>query len=58
MPKIEPYVHECYGADGELYRTPVEANEVEYQMACHKCGNPLASPVQILAHIYRELTEI
>jgi hypothetical protein len=57
---IPVYEHKCriiHGPRvGQFYHETVFADEVENQQLCTACGDPLATPQQIAAHIYRELT--
>ena len=61
MPKIEPYVHHCVVQEGDgagnKVRWEVSAYEFEYEEVCPHCDLPLASPAQLLAHIYQELLD-
>ena len=66
MARIEPYQHRCIVQSivqsGDLAGNkrsqdvdPVEPVEVEYAITCDNCGEVLATPEQIIAHIYGEL---
>jgi hypothetical protein len=59
--KLDWFVHRCIvregAAAGNKVATPVKAADFEYGNTCEHCGEPLATPEQILAHIYEELTQ-
>jgi hypothetical protein len=56
---IAKYVHRCIVPDGDMEGSKnwveVDAMDVELDMKCETCGEPLATPRQIVAHIYEEL---
>lgn len=59
MARIEPYQHRCIVQSGDLAGNKrsqdVDPVEVEYAITCDNCGEVLATPEQIIAHIYGEL---
>lgn len=54
------YIHTCTHNSGPKagmeHTEPVSYWEVEAQRTCRVCGDPLATPAQIAAHIYQHLT--
>ena len=60
QPMIAPYIHQCVvqsgPARGNKNRQPVTSFDIEYGERCEFCDEPLATPEQIVAHIYEELT--
>lgn len=61
MAKIPKYIHRCTIRSGDMEGSKnhheVQPIEVEYQSTCDECGELLATPEQIIAHIYEHLTE-
>ena len=61
MPTISKYTHTCVIQDGDMrgnkYRKEVSWWDYEYGNTCDFCGEPLVTTEELLAHIYRELTE-
>ena len=61
MLTIGTYTHTCVIQDGDMqglkHNQEVAAWEYEYGHTCDYCGEPLVTTEQLLAHIYRELTE-
>ena len=61
MAIITPYIHQCVIQDGDMagnkHSQPVGSWDIEAQEECLNCGEPLATPLEIITHIYRELTE-
>lgn len=57
---IDQYAHSCIIQDGPMagnkHSETVSAWQVEMQEECEFCGEVLATPLQIIAHIYGELT--
>ena len=58
---ISPYVHVCYIKSGSLAgnKLIVEVDSWDFEVdgRCDNCGEPLVTAKQLVAHIYRELTE-
>ena len=58
---IQIYTHVCTVKDGPLagnkHIQEVDSWEYEYGHTCDTCGERLVTTEQLLAHIYRELTE-
>lgn len=59
--RISRYVHRCIVQDGSMagnkHLQEVDSWEYEFGHTCDNCGEPLVTTEQLLAHIYRELTE-
>jgi hypothetical protein len=55
---LQTMLHRCdYSKTGHNNIFEVTAFHVEYDQKCHVCGEPLAPIREVLAYIYRELTE-
>ena len=61
MAKITTYTHRCTVQHGDMAGNKVlrEVSAWDYEQgeACPHCNEPLALTRELLAHIYRELTE-
>lgn len=59
---LPPYTHRCVIQSGSMkgskYQQDVDAIDVEYQNTCEHCGEPLATPNQIIAYLYDELIKV
>lgn len=59
--KIAPLMHHCVvrngPAKGNKHSEPVTASDVEYATNCSFCGELLATPEQLILHVYTELTK-
>lgn len=57
---IIKYTHTCIISDGAMagstYMVDVDYYDIKYKSECPECGELLATPEQIIAHIYEELT--
>lgn len=58
---ISPFVHRCVIRSGDMAGSDnvvkVAPYQVEYAEKCAECGELLAEPAALLAHIYAELQE-
>ena len=56
---ITPYIHRCTISSGDMEGSKthhvVQPYDVEYKTTCDECGEILATPEQITAHIYEQL---
>lgn len=61
QPRIDKYIHACTVQNSEGYgeRYAVEVNhwDIEFGERCKHCREPLATADELIAHIYKELTE-
>lgn len=58
LPVIEPYVHHCWvpsPAGGYVKSQDVEPYQYAYHNKCGYCGGALATPEEMIAHIYTQL---
>ncbi len=52
---MDVYLHKCEPSDKEPKVIEVRPFHIEYGFTCDFCKQPLATPEQIIAHIYSEL---
>jgi hypothetical protein len=59
--RIDTYTHRCTVQHGDMAGNKVSREvtswDYEYGETCQYCDEPLVTTEQLLAHIYRELTE-
>ena len=59
--RIDKILHRCLIKEGSLegntYMVDVEASDLEANVTCENCEEPLAHIDDVIIHIYRELTD-